>query len=85
MPGCKYNSKYVTCLLNVQARKVNAGYKAIYLNCKDESDADDNNCLHNCCDVLVVLADKEVIGSCECFNVGNTLAVGESGIISVLQ
>ena len=55
--------------------------KAMYLHLKDDSDADNDNGISNNYHDVVVLTDKEEGGNHE----GNTIAVGESGIISVLQ
>ena len=53
----------------------------MYLHLKDDSDADNDNCTSNNNHDVVVLTDKEEGGNDE----DNTIAVGENGIISVLQ
>ena len=55
--------------------------KAMYLHLKDDSDADNDNGTSNNNHDVVVLTDNEEGDNHE----DNTIAVGENGIISVLQ
>ena len=79
--GFKNKPKEVTCLCIIQAVRMKAVHKAMYLHLKDDSDADNDNGISNNYHDVVVLTDKEEGGNHE----GNTIAVGENGIISVLQ
>ena len=66
----------------IQAVRMKAVCKAMYLHLKDDSDADNDNGTSNNNHNVAVLTDKEE----ECGNhEDNTMAVGESGIFSVLQ
>ena len=81
MQGYKNKSKDIICLCIIQAVRLKAVCKAIFLNLKDDSDADnDNSTSNNNCDG-VVLTEKEEGGNDE----DKTIAIEENGIISVLQ
>ena len=80
--GFKNKYKDVTCLCIVQAVRMKAVCKAMYLHLKDDIDADnDNGTSSNNNHDDVVLTDKEEGGNDE----GNTFAVGNDGNISVLE
>ena len=74
VPGYKDKATNVTCLCIIEAVRMKAVCKTMYLQFKDVSHAGNNNGDSNNTHDVVVLTGKEVDGNDE----GNNIAVGEN-------